>query len=386
VKSVYIHVPFCFHKCHYCDFYSISGSEVYHEEFVHRLTKEVEFVGNYLDTIDTIFIGGGTPTLFEQPLFEEMLCQIASHIPLGEEYEWTIEANPETVTQAKAMSMAKHGVNRVSIGAQSFHPDLLQRLERWHEPENVERAVNCIRQVGIQDINLDLMYAIPSQTEEQLLLDLQKAIAFEPTHLSCYALTYEPNTPLHTRLAKGQVQRVSQDVETSMFKKVHEVLESSGYEQYEISNYAKDSYVCKHNIAYWTNQSWWPFGPSASGHVDGRRWKNTPRINDYLNQSPLPLVVDVEQLDADQSAGEAFMLGLRMVKGMQRTWVENLIAQSNNAWRASVIEGHIEGGLLHWLDNCLALTPDGMLIADTVMISLLMQDEKNTDTKERTTP
>jgi len=383
VKSVYIHVPFCFHKCHYCDFFSIAGAEYQYEPFVLQLSKELEYVGGHLGTLDTIFIGGGTPTLFEPQLFDNMLQAVSKYLPRSSQCEWTVEANPETITLEKAESMVRNGVNRISIGAQSFHPTLLKSLERWHDPENVGKAVECVRSVGIQDINLDVIYAIPSQTMDQLLVDLEQSIALSPTHMSCYSLIYEPNTPLRTRLDRGEVQRIEHELEASMFIRVIEVLQHAGYSQYEISNFAKKGYECKHNISYWTNKSWWPFGPSASGHLSGRRWKNTPRLSEYLSASTLPQILDVEILDSDASAGESFMLGLRLTKGMERNWVDSLIAQSNNAWRKVVIERYIQEGFLHWVDDHLALTCQGIRIADTVILALLMQDEEMTDTTEQ---
>jgi len=279
--------------------------------------------------------------------------------------------------------MVRNGVNRVSIGAQSFHPALLKSLERWHDPENVGKAVECVRSVGIQDINLDVIYAIPSQTMDQLLVDLEQSIALSPTHMSCYSLIYEPNTPLRTRLDRGEVQRVEHELEASMFSCVAEVLQHAGYAQYEISNFAKEGYECKHNISYWTNQAWWPFGPSASGHLSGRRWKNSPRLSEYLSADGLPPILDVETLDSDASAGESFMLGLRLIRRMERSWVESLLAQSNNEWRKGVIEQYIREGQLHWVDDHLALTCEGIRIADTVILALLMQDDEMTDTTEQ---
>ncbi|MDP7008902.1 MAG: radical SAM family heme chaperone HemW [Phycisphaerales bacterium] len=384
VNSVYIHVPFCFHKCHYCDFFSTAGSEHLYEAFVQKLAKELEHVGPHLNTVETIFIGGGTPTIFETRLFEDMLHSVETYLPRSTQCEWTVEANPETVTAQKAEAMVRHGVNRVSIGAQSFHPTLLKALERWHDPSSVGKSVDIVRNAGVTDISLDLIYAIPSQTEEQLFRDLHQAVSLAPTHLSCYSLIYEPNTPLRVRLDRGEVSRVNHELEATMFESVKEHLHQEGYLQYEISNFAKLGKECKHNIAYWTNQSWWPFGPSASGHLAGRRWKNTPRIPEYISAGNLPTIVDVEKLDPDKSAGESFMVGLRLVKGMERAWVDELISQSNNRWRENVIKRYVDEGLLHWNNDCLTLTDTGMRFADTVTLALLMEDEEMTDTKERT--
>lgn len=382
VKSLYIHIPFCFHKCHYCDFYSIAGAEEHYKPFVDQLALELRSVGQHLSSVDTIFVGGGTPTIFELDLFQQMLSAISISIPRSEHCEWTIEANPETVTLDKAKAMVSHGINRVSIGSQSFNPHLLKTLERWHDIASVPKAVGYLREAGIKDINLDLIYAIPTQTEAELLFDLKSAVALQPSHLSCYSLIYEPGTPLRTRLERGDVDRVEHETEARMFNTVKDFLEKEGYAQYEISNFSKEGYECKHNLAYWTNQSWWACGPSASGHLSGKRWKNTPKLSRYINGESSPPIVDVEMLSPDRSAGEAFMVGLRLKKGMKKSWVDELVAQSNNAWRVGVIEGYIKEGLLQWQSDYLALTKSGLCFADTVISGLLMPREPITDTKE----
>ena len=381
VDGAYIHVPFCFHKCHYCDFFSIAGADDRHEPFVDRLVGELSFIGSQMHKpLDSVFVGGGTPTLLAPMLFDRLLAAIRYELPLAPGCEWTIEANPETVTNEVAQIMAKHGVNRVSIGAQSFDKVQLKTLERWHEPESVERAVSCFRAAGIDNYNLDLIYSIPGQTISQVQDDLLRAIDLQPKHLSCYALIYEPNTPLRTRLDLGEVIRVEQDIEAEMFELVRTILHEANYLQYEISNFAMRGYECRHNLMYWKNKSWWPFGPAAAGHLDGRRWKNAPRLSEYILNEPLPFVQDVETLDDDRSAGEAFMLGLRMLKGMERTWVESLVEQSTSRWREHVIERFIKEKLLHWKSDNLALTANGILVADTVILALLMREDTMTDT------
>lgn len=380
VSSIYIHIPFCFHKCHYCDFYSISGGEQHYEPFVAQLSRELAVVGESLPSIETIFIGGGTPTIFGEELFGNMLEAVSTNIPRSTSCEWSIEANPETVTAKKAELMNRFGVNRVSIGAQSFDSTLLKTLERWHEIESVENAVRHVKEAGIHNINLDLIYAIPKQTESQLLHDLHRAIALNPTHLSCYSLTYELGTPLRIRLERGEVQTIEHELEASMFEAVQTELCKKGYLQYEISNFAKAGYECAHNIAYWKNKSWWPFGPSASGHVNRRRWKNTPSISQYINGDAMPTVTDVELLSPDDSAGESFMLGLRLLEGMEEAWVHRLIEQSNNRWRESVLHKYIQEGFLHWQSGYLAFTAKGLRFADTVISALLMQEVAITDT------
>lgn len=381
VQGAYIHVPFCFHKCHYCDFFSIAGADDKHEAFVDRLIDEITHVGPLIESpLSTIFIGGGTPTLLSPPLLSRLLDAVRSQLPMQKKCEWTVEANPETVTSEVAHTLASHGVNRVSIGAQSFNHKNLQTLERWHEPDSVQRAIGHVVDAGIDNYSLDLIYAIPEQTIKQVERDLQIAIELDPKHLSCYSLIYEPNTPLRVRLDRGDVIRVDQEVEADMFELVRTVLRESNYIQYEISNFSRRGYECSHNMMYWENENWWPFGPAAAGHIDGRRWRNIPRLSEYLRVGPLPPIEDVELLDDDSRVGEAFMLGLRVLAGIPRTRVEYLIDQSIGRWRESVIDEFIDKNILTWKTDNLSLTEAGILIADTVISSLLMHDDAITDT------
>lgn len=383
VQSVYIHVPFCFHKCHYCDFFSIARADDRHESFVDRLVMELAFVGSVMESpLQSIFIGGGTPTLLEPALLARMLKTVKNVLPMNTDCEWTVEANPETVTSEVANVLASHGVNRVSIGAQSFNLQNLKTLERWHDPESVPRAIAHFVEAGIDNYNLDLIYAIPNQTVEQVESDLQIAIELQPKHLSCYALIYEPNTALRMRLDRGEVLRVDQGIEADMFEMVRCTLAESDYKQYEISNFARKGFECVHNLSYWQNKNWWPIGPAAAGHVDGRRWRNVPRLSDYFSKEPLPPIEDVELLDGDKRAGESFMLGLRILDGIDQSNVQFLIDQSLDSWRKDVIDRHIEANLLHWKNNKLALTETGILVADTVISSLLMHDDLITDTSK----
>jgi oxygen-independent coproporphyrinogen-3 oxidase len=330
--------------------------------------------------LESIFIGGGTPTILKPPLLSKMLDAVKIMLPMTKDCEWTVEANPETITSEVADVLASHGVNRISIGAQSFHLQNLKTLERWHDPESVPRAISHVVDAGIDNFNIDLIYAIPKQTIAQVESDLQTAIDLNPLHLSCYALIYEPNTPLRTRLDRGDIVRVDQEVEADMFELVRSVLSKANYDQYEISNFSRSGFECIHNKMYWKNQNWWPFGPAAAGHVDGRRWKNIPRLSEYFSAGQLPPVEDVELLNDDRRAGEAFMLGLRMLKGMDRSVVEQLVDQSAGRWRQGLIDGFVIQELLHWRNDRLALTEAGILVADTVISSLLMHDDAITDT------
>lgn len=382
VTGLYIHVPFCFHKCHYCDFFSIVGDASYQQQFVNQLTTEFQIASTHISQpIQSIFIGGGTPTLLEPSLLSMMLKSINSNFTLDATCEWTIEVNPETVTSELALILMDAGVNRVSIGVQTFNEVRLKALERLHKPSSVYRSVDHFRAVGFENINLDLIFAIPGQTLAMAEDDLRKAIELEPAHISSYALTYEPQTPLYTREKRGEVEKVNEEVEARMFEQTMRILADAKYEQYEISNYCQPGKECRHNLNYWNNGAWWPFGPAAAGHVAGRRWRNVPRLSQYCQADGLPPVEDVELLSENSRVGETFMLGLRLLRGIPKQKVLALLTQEGGDNRHALIKQHMEAGLLEWSPD-LRLTKKGLMLADTVMGDLLMARTPMVDTKK----
>jgi oxygen-independent coproporphyrinogen-3 oxidase len=376
-QGLYAHIPFCRHKCHYCDFYSLVGSRDRHPAFAARLVEEISAAGPWLTRpVETVFVGGGTPTLLAPDLWAGILAALAERVPgLAPDdppVEFTVEANPETVTRPLLEALASGGVNRISLGAQSFQRPLLDALQRRHAPESVERCLERARAAGIDNVSLDLIFAIPGQRLDQWVADLDAAIALEPDHVSCYGLTYEPGTPLAARLRSGAVTRVEQEVEAAMYEATMDRLGAAGYEHYEISNWARPGRRCRHNLLYWENDPWWPLGPSAAGHLAGWRWTNAPRLDAYLGGGPLPPITGAERLDDDGRAGEALMMGLRLVEGMPIERVKRLLETgSRGEQRSAAIDRHTETGLLERSDARLRLTRKGLLLADTVLSDLV---------------
>ncbi|QOJ00729.1 MAG: radical SAM family heme chaperone HemW [Phycisphaeraceae bacterium] len=335
--SLYIHVPFCFHKCHYCDFYSIVDTQDRQGPFVKRLVQEFEALGRLCGgpALETIFVGGGTPSLLRPDLWEELLASLRRSFDLspmkpgsagdggGGEGEFTVECNPETVTPGLMSVLAGGGVNRVSMGAQSFHADHLRTLERWHDPENVPRALEAARVAGIGRASIDLIFGVPGQTLGDWERDLERALSLGTGHLSCYGLTYEPGTAMTARLGRGEFSPADEEVETGMFLATVERLSAAGMPRYEVSNFARPGEACRHNMVYWRQGDWLAAGPSASAHLAGRRWKNIPRLGDYLAESPdgLAGVTDHEAPDAARNLIERIMTGLRLTEGLDGAWV-----------------------------------------------------------------
>ncbi|QDU72287.1 radical SAM family heme chaperone HemW [Mucisphaera calidilacus] len=373
IYSVYAHVPFCFHKCHYCDFYSLAeprGDASRHQPFARALLGELGALSeSYRLEPTTVFVGGGTPTLMGADVWSSLLYDLQSLLDRSKLQEFTVEANPETVTEDLASVLVDGGVDRFSLGAQSFQPDLLKALERWHDPASVGRSVGILRKAGVSRLNLDMIFAIPGQTLEDLDRDLEAVLALEPDHVSCYGLTYEPNTPLTTKLRLGRVDRADEELERAMYERVMERLGAAGFEHYEISNWARPGQRCLHNMAYWENRDWLGVGPSAASHVGGRRWKNEAHLGRYLEGCPEPPVVDVEELNAAQRRGEQLMLRLRLIEGAPLPWLDALLPDGD--WRWGEIKMLISMGLLERTGTHVRLTRAGLFVGDDVVARLL---------------
>ncbi len=403
--GLYLHVPFCFHKCHYCDFFSVTtlGEDLY-ASFTTRLIDELCQAAARLTLKPlTVFIGGGTPTLLPEFYWARLLEALHAQGVMERVVEFTVEANPETVTPALLNRLAQGGVNRLSIGAQSFNPDALKMLERHHDPANVGRAVEMARAAGIANVSLDVIFAVPGQDVSQVIADLDAALALKPNHLSSYGLTYEPSTPMTARLRAGRIQRVDEDQEARMYDAVITHLTKAGFEPYEVSNWAglrprhepspawpssatdhplatyfgsRRAYAL-HNLAYWLNADWQGLGPSAASHSKGERWRNVPNLTRYLQGKTRddpdatwqPPTEDHERLKPSAQLGEQLMLRLRLRRGVPVDWLSQHLATDD--FRRTEIDQLIAWNLLHRQDDHLRLTPRGLMVADSVLARLL---------------
>jgi oxygen-independent coproporphyrinogen-3 oxidase len=360
VQALYIHVPFCFHKCHYCDFYSIVDTRDRQGPFTDRLIAELAHIAPLAGTLTSIFVGGGTPTLLRTDLWARLLATLHDRFELGGA-EFTVECNPETASDELFGTLANGGVNRISIGAQSFNPRHLKTLERWHDPANVGRAIELARSAGIARQSVDLIFGIPGQTLADWEADLNEAVMFGVEHLSCYALTYEPNTAMTARMERGQFEPADEDLEADMLQLTLDTLRARGYDRYEVSNYARPGAECSHNLAYWRQEQWLAAGPSASGHVAGWRWKNVPRLDSYLSAPSargVPPAIDVEEPDARRAMAERIMTGLRLREGIDAS-------ELPGGLHAEALRQH-ERGHLEIDGDRWRLTDRGMMLADGI--------------------
>ncbi len=375
-RSLYIHIPFCTHKCHYCDFYSIVDQQDRQQIFLDRLVRELRAQAPYADQnpLKTIFVGGGTPSLLEPTLWKALLETLDQLFDLSDiragKGEFSVENNPESVTEELAAIYADGGVNRVSMGAQSFNPKHLESLDRIHNPAKVPAAIEIFQQAGIKRISIDLIFAVPGQTIAQWDADLRTALDLPIEHLSAYGLTYEPGTAMTARLAKGEFVQMPDELETAMYRHTIDILRAHGFDRYEVSNHAKPGAECLHNMRYWTSQDWLAVGPSASGHFRGTRWKNTPRLDDYLklDDNGFAPICEYEPPDDRRELMDLIMTSIRLAQGIDAMFAleEAAKLQKADQLQAAAIICQDQGWLGQANSPRWQLTDEGFLFADRV--------------------
>lgn len=388
ITSLYIHTPFCVHKCHYCDFYSFVDTRDQQGAFVDRLMDELRALAPHAggEAMRTIFVGGGTPSLLRVDLWARLLKALGELFDLSAiargKGEFTVECNPESTTLELLHTLRAGGVDRISVGAQSFDDRHLVTLERHHRPENVARALELARTAGIPRQSIDLIFAIPGQTLESWSDDLRRALALKTTHLSCYNLTYEPNTAMTKRLALGEFTPIDDETEAQMFELTLSTLRAQGLERYEVSNFAQRGHESLHNLVYWRQGQWLAAGPSASGHAlasarshqGSARWKNVPRLGDYLASAGLSPVVDLELPDGLRLVRERVMMGLRLSEGLPTRELLsdlNTLAPTKVAKLTRCAERVRDRGHMTIADDRWTLSDPGFLYCDSIASELM---------------
>ena len=355
IRHLYVHTPFCAKICPYCAFYVQLGGATAQREFVAAVREEWRRARDEFPlALETIYFGGGTPSLFRGNLFAELAW--LSHDSRLKEF--TLEVNPATVTPEKAAAWREAGVNRISLGAQSFDAGLLKILGRTHAPEDIAETCALLRQHGFANINIDLIFALPGQSLAKWDETLQAALACDPQHISAYALTYEEDTPFFEKLQRGD-WRQDEEREIAMFERTRAVLSEAGFVDYEISNFAQPGFESQHNLGYWRGADYLGLGPSACSTIGGLRWRNLPDTKAYVKQIALGQSVrgELEALDAATRTRERIMFGLRMREGVSRTEF------GDEAPRLKELAAH---GLAFEENGRVRLTPRGQLVADSV--------------------
>jgi len=366
--SLYVHVPYCSKRCGYCDFNTYTPSELDRddqiESWLQSAIKETIFARKILGeslTVDTIFFGGGTPSLLEASVIKEFINNVSKHFKLKKDLEITLEANPDTITQSKAEDWLKAGINRISLGMQSSATKVLQVLDRTHNPANVLSSVEILKKAGFTNFSLDLIYGTPGESLEDWSNSIKDAIAINPPHISAYSLVIEPGTKMGSQLSRGEIKAVSDDDAADKYQLAEKLLNENGYSWYEISNWAKENKECQHNLNYWKGNNWWGIGPGAHSHINGVRWWNQKLPKNWresLDKDQSPALAR-EKLTNEQIRNEEVMLLSRLKTGINRSDFD----QKN-------VEKLIEDKLVNDVSGKLELTLEGRLLADVVFRQL----------------
>ena len=365
ISSVYIHIPFCLRKCNYCDFVSFPVEQCAERvNYVSLLTKELALYGDEADfsRLKTIYFGGGTPSLMTPGEIEDILKLFP------EVEEITLEANPETLDSEKLAGFRKAGINRLSMGVQSFKQEFLTAMGRGHSPRQAKDMVAAAREAGFNNIGIDLIYGLPGQTLADWREDLAEALALDTEHISLYGLTIEKNTPWGDMLEKGELAPVNEDLAADMLEAAMDTLSAAGYEHYEISNFAKPGFASRHNLAYWHRDNYLGLGVAAAGCVLDRRMYNAKDLRQYaelINRGELP-IVEEERLHIDQIIGEALFLGLRLAEGIDfAAFQEQYGLDPRRRYRRNIAK-MVKAGLLEKDDTSMRLTRRGVLLGNQV--------------------
>jgi oxygen-independent coproporphyrinogen III oxidase len=323
--------------------------------------------------VDTIFLGGGTPTRLSPTDLRELIHSVRDRFPLADGGELSVEANPADVDHTMSAALAAAGVNRVSLGAQGFDVEVLRVLERDHAGDDVAAAVERLRSAGIGNVSLDLIFGVPGQSVDDWHRTLDTALALEPSHVSTYGLTFEKGTQFWTRLERGDLRRCDDEIELTMYEAAMDRLATAGLEQYEISNFARPGLRCRHNETYWLGRPYHAFGPGAARYLDGRRERNHRSVTTWLQRLERDEsgITETETLSPEESARERLVIGLRRIEGIDVETFEGETGFAPHALAAAAIDRHLAGGLLERTPTHLRLTRTGRTLADTVVVDLL---------------
>ncbi len=360
MKGLYVHIPFCQYICHYCDFVKrVPKDKEMIDRYLEALRKEILSYKAHFQSIQTIYIGGGTPSMLDIKQLTYLFDSLKDIHPI----EYTIEVNPESYTKGKGLLFKSYGINRVSLGVQTFNQALLTYLNRGHKNEMVFEVVNHLNEIGINNISIDLIYAIPGQTMAQLQEDLNIASQLQIKHISCYTLILEEKTYFYHQYIKGLFHQVDEDIEANMYELVTETLKKHGFEHYEISNYAKDGSYSMHNLIYWTLGDYIGVGLGAHGFIDGYRTYNERNMPKYLEN---PMKERILQSKNDLIQDE-LIFGLRKIKGINVKDIEDKY-QIDMFKQYPNLKEKMKLGLVELVDGYLKLTTKGLLLGNQVFM------------------
>lgn len=367
MNGLYIHIPFCIKKCNYCDFASYPSLKNRSAEYICALIRDMN--GYRGESIDTIYFGGGTPSVLDISDTDRILSDINRIFNVSPDCEITFEANPCTIDAKKAIELKKMGINRISLGAQSFIDDELSCLGRVHSADDTLRAYGELRDAGFDNISLDLMYALPNQDMSTLSTSISQMLKLQPEHISCYGLKIEEGTPFYAMLRKGEISEHSDDSYADMYELISLELKRAGYEQYELSNFSKPGYESKHNLKYWTMEDYIGVGLSSASCYGGKRYTKTADFDAYVRDIEN---AEISCPDITERMSEYMILGLRLTKlGANKARFKTMFGRDIAEVYSDAISRHIESGLIIETEDSYLLSPKAYYISNTVLMSFI---------------
>ncbi len=375
VKSLYIHIPFCTQICHYCDFnkFFIQNQPV--DGYIQSLLTEMDLYNlSHNEPLSTVFIGGGTPSALEPRQLEQLLFSMKEKVKLAPGYEYTVEANPGDLSKEKLKIMKEAGVNRLSLGVQSFNEELLKKIGRAHNVKDVYETIDMAREEGFENISIDLIYSLPGQTLSDLEDTIDRALQLNLPHFSAYSLIIEPKTVFYIMLNKGKLSLPGEDAEATMYEYVMKRLVEAGYDQYEISNFAKTGFESRHNLVYWNNEEYYGLGAGAHGYLEAVRYNNHGPLKKYMNaiqDGKKPIIEQVAVSRKEQMEEEMF-LGLRKMEGVSLKHFEERFSVNINDVFGETIKRMVSNGLLELVNGRVRLTHTGKLMGNEVFQAFLL--------------
>ena len=373
--SAYVHIPFCTQICYYCDFSKVFIKNQPVDDYLQALIREFKHYD--IHDLKTLYIGGGTPTAITADQLDYLLTNLEAELNLDMLEEFTIEANPGDLTPEKIQVLRKSAVNRVSLGVQTFFDKQLKQIGRSHNEAQIYESIDALKEAGLTNISIDLIYALPNQTMEQVQENVRKALALDIPHLSLYSLILENHTVFMNKQRRGRLHLPSEDIEADMFTYIIDELEKNGFEHYEISNFTKPGFESRHNLMYWDNVEYYGVGAGASGYLNGVRYRNRGPIQHYLKaireEGHSRLGEDI--LTKEEMMEEEFFLGLRKKTGVSISHFEAKFGVSFTERYAEIVDALVEKGLLKHEGDTIRMTKKGLFLGDTVAESFIISDE-----------
>lgn len=372
MKAAYIHIPFCHHICHYCDFNKVfmKGQPV--DEYLQSLENEMSLSANK-QVLETVFVGGGTPTALNEKQLERLVSAINRQLHIDANTEYTFEANPGDLSKEKLTILKNAGVNRLSFGVQTFNDELLEKIGRSHRVKDVFESIENAKAAGFDNISIDLIYSLPGQTKQDFIESIQTALGLGLVHYSGYSLIIEPKTVFYNLLKKGKLPLPGEDAEAEMYETLMEQMENGGLRQYEISNFAVPGFESRHNLTYWNNEEYYGFGAGAHGYVNGIRQSNYGPLKKYMEplaKGELP-IMDAHKVTVEEKMEEEMFLGLRKTDGVSIRHFEEKFGRDPLDLFTDEIKNWSAKGLLKTDEEKIFLTRQGRLLGNEVFQSFI---------------